>query len=163
MHADEIDLDDLSGSETESLQEIRARLKDFDSFVRERLDEVETLLAEWRSGYGQVVECPCCLQEALKTDCDVVCAFCGYKGSAEDAAELHVSNGGGAIHCCPNCENQALVYHEYGGEEARCFSCGESFSDLELCDLCSEPFPSGDLSGGMCLDCCRAWISADHR
>jgi hypothetical protein len=177
--SEELDPSEFSSAEDDLLADMRARLVSFGAFTKQRLSEVEPFLVEWRSSFGQVVECPCCAQETLQADCDVVCVFCGYKATAQDAAELYIANviggsryyyakDGGVypLHNCPNCENEALVYEEgYSETSGTCFACGyrPSPCSLELCDQCGEPHPSEERSAGMCLDCYRDYYSADHR
>jgi hypothetical protein len=71
-------------------------------------------------------------------DCDIECAFCGYKATAEEAAELYIAKNYSShwdpkeqeeypLHDCPNCDNRALVY-ELGYSETNgvCFACGDT-------------------------------------
>ena len=119
------------------------------------------------------------MQDALMADCDLLCAFCGYAASAEDAAEFYIANSiGGSrdfyksegdeypLRNCPNCDNQTLVFEEgYTGSDGICFVCGDTPSRGEYvsCDQCQELCRREDLSGGMCTECLTAYISEDHR
>jgi hypothetical protein len=168
---------DLIAAESDLLQQIRASLADFERFTRARCAAIEPVLKKWREGFGQVVACPCCMQEGLKADCDVECSFCGYKSSANEAAERYISDNigdaysiekdGGTypLHECPNCGNSAMVFEEGSDEDSICFACGDQASpgDYELCESCREPCDSEDRYGGMCPDCLSAHIAEDHR
>jgi hypothetical protein len=170
--------DDLSTDESDLLQKIRTGLADFRRFTVDRMADIQPLLDD-RKKYGQIVVCPSCMQDALMADCNVRCAFCGYAASAEDAAELYIANtlGVSRHYCmkegeeyplrnCPNCDNEALVFEEGYTESAGvCFACGNKPSPMEYvsCDQCQELCDPEDRSGGMCPDCLRAYLSADHR
>jgi hypothetical protein len=170
---------DLSSDESELLREIRTRLAEFKRFTVERMAEIQWLLEDHKKHYGQIVVCPSCMQDALMADCDVKCRFCGYAAKAEDAAELYIANtiGTSRDHCmkegedyplrtCPNCDNEALVYEEgYTETDGICFACGDmpSPGNYVSCDQCGELCDPEDRTGGMCPDCLRAYLSADHR
>jgi len=170
---------DLSGDESDLLQRIRTSLAEFQRFTVTRMTEILPVLEEHRTGHGQVVVCPSCMQDALLADCDVLCAFCGYAASATEAAELYIANTiGGTPHDymkdgeeyplrnCPNCENEALVFQEgCTVTDGICFACGTTFSpgDHETCDQCQQPCRSADRHGGMCSECFSAYMSEDHR
>lgn len=138
--------DDLSGDESELLQQIRTSLAEFKRFTEERMIHIQPLLDDHKQHYGQIVVCPSCMQDALMADCNVKCAFCGYAATAEDAAELYVANsiGTSRYYCmkegeeyplrnCPNCDNEALVYEEgYTETDGICFACGNTPSPGDL-------------------------------
>ena len=140
--------------------------------------EIGSQLTARRSGYGQIVTCPSCLQEALKADCDVSCAFCGYAAPAEEAAELYIATAIGVTrhYCdkegeeyplwnCPNCGNKALVFEEgYSEVDGICFACGATPSpgEYKSCDQCHELCPAENRVGGQCLDSIKAYIAEDH-
>jgi hypothetical protein len=118
------------------------------------------------------------MQDALMSDCDVRCAFCGYAASAEDAAELYIANtiSTSRHYCmkegeeyplrnCPNCDNEALVFEEgYTETNGVCFACGDTPSPGEYvsCDQCQELCRDEDRSGGMCSECLSAYLSQDN-
>jgi hypothetical protein len=170
---------DLSREESNLLQQIRTGLAEFKRFTVERMAEIQWLLDDHKKHQGQIVVCPSCMQDALMADCDVKCAFCGYAASAEDAAEIYIANtiGTSRYYClkegetfplrnCPNCDNEALVFEEgYTETDGVCFACGNTPSPGEYvcCDQCQELCDPEDRSGGMCPDCLRAYLSADHR
>jgi hypothetical protein len=171
--------EDFSREESEFLQQIRTGLAEFQRFTIERMTDIQPLLEDHKSHYGRVVVCPSCMQDALMADCNVRCAFCGYAASAEDAAELYIANTLGTsrhyrmkegetypLRNCPNCGNEALVFEEgYTESSGVCFACGDRPSPGEYvtCDQCQELCQEEDRSGGMCLDCLRAYLSEDHR
>lgn len=162
--------DDLSGDESELLQEIRTSLAEFKRFTVERMADIQWQLDDHKKGYGNVVVCPSCMQDALMADCDVRCAFCGYAAKAEDAAELYIANTLGVscyssmkdaeeypLRNCPNCDNEALVYEEgYTETDGICFACGNTASSGKYvsCDQCGELCDPEDRSGGMCPIAC---------
>ena len=171
--------EELSREESELLQQIRTGLGEFRLFTVARMNEIQPLLEDHKKGYGRIVVCPLCLQDALMADCDVRCAFCGYTASAEEAAELYIANTYGIsrhyatkegegypLRNCPNCDNETLVFEEgYTETNGVCFSCGDTPSPGEYvsCDQCQELCHDEDRSGGMCPDCWRAYVSEDHR
>ncbi len=170
--------EDLSRDESDLLQEIRTSLAEFKRFTTERMAEIQWFLEDHKKHHGEIVVCPSCIQDALMADCDVKCAFCGYAASAEDAAELYITNtlGVSRYYCmkegetyplrnCPNCDNEALVYEEgYTENDGICFACGNTPSpgDLTSCDQCQELCDPDDLTGGMCMDCFRAYVAQDN-
>jgi hypothetical protein len=171
--------DDFSSDESDLLQEIRTSLAEFTRFTNERMVDIQPLLEDHKKHYDQIVACPSCMQDALMADCDVRCAFCGYAATAEDAAELYIANtlGVSRYYCmkegetyplrnCPNCDNEALVFEEgYTETDGVCFACGKTPSpgDYVTCDQCQELCDPEDRSGGMCPDCLRGYLAADHR
>jgi hypothetical protein len=171
--------EDFSREESELLQQIRTGLAEFQRFTVERMADIQPLLEEHKQHYGRIVVCPSCMQDALMTDCDVRCAFCGYAASAENAAEFYIANTIGTsrhysmkegetypLRNCPNCDNEALVFEEgYTESNGVCFACGDTPSPSEYvsCDQCQELCHDEDRSGGMCPDCLRAYLSEDHR
>ncbi len=170
---------ELSAEESELLQQIRTGLAEFKRFTVARMAEIQPVLENHKKRYKQIVVCPSCVQDALMADCDVLCAFCGYAASAEDAAELYIANTiGGSRHYymkegeeyplrrCRNCGNNALVFEEgYTESNGICFVCGDTPSpgDYVSCDQCNELCRDEDRAGGMCPECFSAYISEDHR
>lgn len=169
--------DDLSEDESYLLKEIRTQLGEFRQFTASRMAAIKSRLKDHKKHYGQIVECPSCLQDALMADCDVSCAFCGYAATAEEAAELYISNNfersyfdpkedePELLHICPNCDNRALVYEPgYSETSGICFSCGDAPEpgDLVECDQCGELSDPESMHGGQCMDCIRAYIAQDN-
>ena len=168
---------DLSEDESDILQEIRTQLGEFRQFTASRMAAIKRRLKKHNKNYGRIVECPSCLQEALLTDCNVSCAFCGYAATAEEAAEFYIINNFGRsyfdpkedepeyLHTCPNCDNVTLVYETgYSESSGICFSCGDTPEpgDLVECDQCQELVDPESLCGGQCMDCFSAYIAQDH-
>lgn len=132
-------LRDASDEEAASnLDELRALLSKYDSFVDERMKEISFELADvnWH------VSCPRCLRDALyPNDGDVQCAFCRHSQSPEDATLEWKEQYYGITRMkdwlnipnidCPDCGEPAIP----ADNGCMCFSCGHQ-SRFNSCLRC---------------------------
>lgn len=166
---------ELTAEEEALLTEVKDGLNGFKRYAQERLAYVQPRIDEWRREGYEVIECPKCLQETLKADPLVSCAFCGYSQDAKDAAELFIENvlgdtkfsaweegGRFPLYCCPECMSMALV--NYDEWKFMCFGCGSRFDngELEICDDCGEPCDAEERFAGKCRECWNAFIERDN-
>src|SRR4029077_8448029 len=131
----------------ELLLRIRERLTEFDAFTKDRLAEILSDSNPRTVELTNAIECPCCIQRTLLPDVSVECMFCGYRASAEDAANFFIAQHQirQAIYFCPDCDNEALIDLGAAGNAAPvtqfvCFGCGAQWDEgaLEECPLCQE-------------------------
>jgi hypothetical protein len=78
----------LSEQENKLLLRVRERLKEFDTFTKERLAEIFADSNPRKEELTDLLECPCCLHKTLVPDVTVECLLCGYRDTAEDAANF---------------------------------------------------------------------------
>lgn len=148
------------------LAALRRLLGDLDDFVQSRLAQVNGLLE--KQNYSFHVECHHCLQNTLyPEDGEVSCAFCGYRGSADDAIAAWVDAqyrglspkecmiAGGDFIDCPECGATTIpVEGRDCDPTVQCLHCGES-SALRDCIRCGNP-----TYGTMC-DWCEHFSQKD--
>lgn len=161
----------LSTEENELLLRIRERLTEFDAFTKDRLAEIFAESNPQKEELTNVIECPCCLQQTLRPDVCVECMFCGYRASAEDAANFFIAQHqiGQAIYFCPDCVNEALVDLGAAGNAAPstqfiCFGCGSRWDEgtLEECPLCQELESPDYMTPMGCRECFNSYVAQDH-
>jgi hypothetical protein len=168
---DEFADEELGEEERGLIDEIRRSLTEFNQFTGARMRAIEAKLEVERAGYCGIIQCPTCLQEALKPDVEVECIFCGYKDEATSAAELYSSGVTEAdnpkVFRCLNCENQTLV--DTGAEggmspavEFICFTCGHKWEEgsLKICVFCGEPGDRELFVGDRCAECDQAYLDS---
>jgi hypothetical protein len=126
------------------IERLRLLLSQFKAFVQARLEAVKDLLT---AAYGQVVECPLCLQTSLHaTGNGSECAFCGVSGKGSQMADRWVDMKCGRrrakdkwmaddIQECPECYKDACV--KVSGGLWHCFQCGEGGEYIH-CERCTE-------------------------
>lgn len=167
----QFDPDELSNEEASLIEQIRGRLGEFIRFTNERIRAIGPELDKERAGYCGIIQCPTCLQEALKPDVEVECLFCTYRDEATNAAELYSSGVSELDHArllrCLECENQTLVATGAGGGMAPavefiCFSCGHKWLEgsLKICQFCGEPGDREFFVGDRCAECFQAYIDS---
>jgi len=154
------------GTPANMLAKLRRLLGELDDFVQSRLAQVQPQID--KQNYSFHVECHHCLQDTLyPEDGEVSCAFCGYRGSADDAVAAWVDAqykglspkecmiAGGDFVDCPECGATAIPV-EGGGCDARvqCLYCGES-SVLKDCIRC------GNSTYGTMCDWCEHFSQKD--
>lgn len=154
----------------DELADLRTLLGEFEEFVDERMDEIESEL----DAAHLVVQCPVCLQNALTLgEEEVVCLFCGHKTDGEAAASqwadqflrfqsLKDSLIDPQINSCPECGAEACInmcVETDGRLGYVCFSCGTE-GDYQECTSCSN-LCSRDSLGGMCDDCQSHFMDAN--
>jgi ribosomal protein S27E len=172
----EFERESLDPSEQDILSEVRRRVADFRRFTETRMEQIRPKLKALKRGYGGIIQCPACLQETLSPDCEVECVFCGYRDTAESAADAYISNvvgyegswdpkedvGPYPKYYCPECENEACVENEDGS--FICFACGNTAEpgELRICGWCGEPAVAEDFCGERCLHCDNAYLAQDN-
>lgn len=161
----------VSDHEKELLLRIRERLSEFDAFTKDRLAEISADSNGRRREFTNSIECPCCLQQTLLADVSVVCIFCGYRASAEDAANFFVSQHQirRTIYFCPDCDNETVIDLGAAGNAAPatqfvCFGCGIKWDEgsLEECPLCQGLEYRDSMTPMGCGDCFRGYVAQDN-
>lgn len=164
------EIDELEDKEKELLSNIRKLLPEFEQFVKNRMNEINEILA---ADDCPIVECPRCTQSAMKVDDGVTCHFCGYSADgdtgAQDYAESlfgldwkHVADGGEIpIYACPECGSEALVdvgrlKEDFNSDRFVCFSCGNSWAweTMDFCVRCGNPIPHDPKEGTPICESC---------
>ena len=178
----EFQASELSEVESGLLMEIRASLAEFARFTEENMRAITEQIETVKAGFGEIIECPCCLQEALQADAGVECLFCHYKDGAEEAADLYIANVLGESKyramkegydyphfSCPNCDHYALVDQGISGGmnpavQFVCFACGCTWleGELEFCGTCGEPKSRKEIFAFRCRECEEAYLNSDH-
>jgi hypothetical protein len=167
----EIDTESLEEHQ-DALDEIRATLREFETFVSKRWNNIKNRVD---TAGGSTATCPRCHQQALILDGQAECFFCGHEAEAEMLAEDYAEEILGKskyaaakgrdswpLETCPECGHETLVDRE-GSDDAAdgryiCFRCGWlcDVGDLEYCMRCEAVPVSG---GGLC-DGCSAYVES---
>ena len=152
----------LSKSSKVKIDDIRREAGKFKEYVEQKVSEItlpEDVL---------FIKCPICLQDTLKIDDGGECLFCKYRASAEEIAELYISDVIGfgwhdyksgenpPLYICPSCGSECFFPMNDEKLEYICSSCGAIYEigELGFCCDCGEPFKkNGD---SFCPDCYRA-------
>lgn len=147
--------EEIGDSEDEILGEIVIHLREFEEFVRERL---EAVLPSTVSSYF-LRECPRCWQDTCEIQDDNMlrCYFCGYYMDAQTLAEELTEHD---VDICPECGRETLAFIIYNNEEAgwECCACGTDFDFLDRCSLCNK-LHGGE--GPICSDCFDHIVNKD--
>jgi hypothetical protein len=161
----------LSDHEKDLLLRIRERLTEFDAFTKSRIAEISTDSDGRRTEFTNSIECPCCFQHTLLADVNVECMFCGYRASAEDAANFFISQHQirRSIYFCPECDNKTVIDLGAAGNAAPatqfvCFGCGTDWDEgsLEECPLCQGLEYRSYMTPMGCGDCFRGYVAQDN-
>lgn len=154
------------GEPAHVLAKLRRLLGELDEFVKARFAQVQPQLD--KQNYSYHVQCHHCLQDTLyPEDGEVSCAFCGYRGSADDAVGAWVDaqyKGLRPKDCmiigedfvdCPEC-GATTIPVEGGSSDStvQCLYCGES-SSLKDCIRC------GNSTYGTMCDWCEHFSQKD--
>lgn len=155
--------DEISLMYQDELDEIRARLGDFEQFVKDRMTKIRDRL----NSYSVVLTCPRCFQNTLAVEEGILCLFCGYKNiDPEQAANEYVSDimglseyvivkegGEWPIYECPECWETSLVCNN-DEELFLCFNCGKQWSEgMQFCESCGSPFIRHEGDSIICDTC----------
>ncbi len=155
--------------ESELLNQIRATLPEFDTFV---VDRMKSIQAELEDTESPIVECPRCVQESLIFNNGAECKFCGYSADGNVAADDYAFSlfgmnwkyeaDGGVIpiYRCPECWIESFVdvgtmKQDFSGCRLICFNCGYSleWDEASFCIRCGSPFRGCADSMSTCADC----------
>ena len=161
----------LSEQENELLLRIREQLRQFDALTKNRLAEIFTDSNPRRNELGNLIRCPCCLQDTLRPDVDVECMFCGYRATGEDASNFYVAQheASKSIYFCPECVNKTLVDLGPTGNAAPstqfvCFGCGSQWLEgaLAICPNCQDVEFQNYMTPMGCRDCFNGYVAQDN-
>jgi hypothetical protein len=170
-----IDVSKLSDEEKDQISSIRRSFRNFDDFVKKRMNEIKSELNEHNS-YSAITLCPLCFQSALVICKEVTgpeCLFCGHSGDADSMANEFINDilgisayetvtGGGEypLHGCPECGHETLVR---GNEAWICFTCGIDWKEgrMQYCETCGTPYSKDEHDIGMCSICISNRIGSD--
>lgn len=169
-----------------TLETIRTELAGIEKLVDKRTKSLTGTLAD-----TVVVECPICLQNALRTgDEQTRCEFCltvddpgttaeNYIGDILGISHYETVKHGGEwpLHSCPSCYQETLVEGvtaTYNGTHGHpdmagamhwlCFACGRTWSifDIEHCNRCGTPTTDVYDDGvAFCSSCTEYWLADD--
>lgn len=172
-------LPDVVEDQSATIDKIRGFMTENESFVRDRLDSIKSVVDEFRASSNAVLDCPKCLQEFLLIpggEEDSHCLFCRYTASPEEAVDDWCFEFFGIQDPkerytnpdrfrCPECGRDTLIQQEFGGMNPPdpgwvCFNCGETwdYDGIAFCDSCHEPYTSIEDDLGMCSDCEDMWL-----
>ncbi|NMC58933.1 MAG: hypothetical protein GYA51_06070 [Candidatus Methanofastidiosa archaeon] len=153
---------ELSKSSIDKINDIRREAGEFKEYVDQKISVIK--LPKDTS----IIKCPICLQDTLVIDDGGKCLFCNYHASAEEIAELYISDVIGfgwhdyksgenpPLYICPSCGLECFFPMNDEKFEYVCSSCGEKYiiEDIEFCCDCGEPFIKD--GSPYCPDCYQA-------
>ncbi len=171
--------DKFNLEEDELNHQIKLKLKDFQEFEVERLNQIESILKKLNED-NTIIECPICYQESLILQLNPKCLFCYYSDESETMAyewiesilgiyEYTELKDGGVfpLHYCPECVTRTLVYigpsgGQFEHEQYICFNCGRKWmeEDFTTCLKCGELMLRND--SDMCEECRRSSFERDN-
>jgi hypothetical protein len=139
--------DNLSDAvDDEDLGNLHEDLREFQAFVKERLQSIQTELGV----AARLVRCPRCWQVTLEVGAgEPNCLFCSYECTI---ADLAAQRSEWEVRECPECGLMSCAIILLGNEDATwyCVACGASF-DRTPCTRCDTGLAkSGDLFCGAC-------------
>jgi hypothetical protein len=166
----ELQIPALSDEEQSTLNRIRRKLGDLQTFVDKRWKAIGPVV---EAADTPVVQCPACLETAAIVSEGIDCKFCGHRQAAKDAADEYIGavlgesyystikeGGEWPLYECPECSSETLVDQaDRDGIANRfvCFDCGQTWgvTDLRFCDSCGRPYRREEDGATICDDCFR--------
>lgn len=164
------------GETAESLARIREGLSQIRGYVTARMRRLRPNLDPVKS---RTVQCLNCHQYAMVVGDEegAYCWYCHYRRGPDDIALAYAYEVLGRttwsqvrgelnpVYSCPACDVDALVRGVRSAASPKnpvdlCFHCGETFSDMEDCVRCEEPFVPTD-GEFTCDDCLHEVIAAE--
>jgi len=162
--------DAIESEENKSVMDkIRKQLSEFESFVCERMEEIQGRL----ESASITIPCPVCSQLALVNDENYVCYFCNTKFSLEDLVREFQSHGycsvkeenSSTLFVCPECELESLMYFSPDDLEKDdgcyvCLSCGQHWEleEVTKCLRCDAPIPK---TNDEICSTCKEYLAED--
>lgn len=170
----EFDPETLSPEERAMLDKIRTEKSKFEEYVSQRWVLIRSEVDDAKI---PVLACPQCGQMAALVEDGMQCLFCGYRDSAEAAADAYITSvlgldeyrtvkdgGEWPLYTCPECGKEAVVDH-WGEEKVSnrfvCFGCGAAWEDLEFCSCCGGLYDPGEDGPTICDDCMEMKMERD--
>lgn len=160
-------------ADNEQLEGIRERMNRHETYVKERLSEINHKLEALKREGTLIVDCPSCLQITLSIPGgeNPECHFCRYQSDPVQVADDWATVFIGYPHIdpkdrmiepvlkeCSECGKETMIEFEDGGMTPPdpawvCFSCGNSGSPMVTCHSCGEEFPWEDIEVYNCPEC----------
>jgi ribosomal protein S27E len=155
-------LNEFTDEESELFSQIKTLLRQ----SQQHYNDAKTIAQKELEQTGMencVIKCPNCEEIFLLRDNGVMCVFCGYEATAEEAAQDYITNilgiseyetikEGGEFpqYECPECDNDSLVY-DAKNKRVICFSCNyeDAMSNITFCSDCGDLFV--DTEDGICI------------
>lgn len=167
------ELSDTIEANQTTIEKIKTGMMENETFIENRLSEIQPELEKLEKKSALILECPRCLQPSLIVQGgeDPYCLFCRYADIPENAVVEWYSQFVSAydpedwsidypLKTCFECGAETLVCSYESGSQALehdwvCFSCGNSWSLKEVghCSECGNPYQKSEDSVGFCDDC----------